>query len=368
MRVAWFRPSPDIPISRLDDVASLIVALQARIEVEVVTEAHVDDFEQAHLSRPFDLCVYEVDDSQSHQFIWSYLWRFPGVLLLGGSSLHNSRADYLERAQQYEQYIQEFRFNHGRAPHASTEHVRRLPRGDWPMLRAPLIGSRLVAVRDAALAAALQDEYHDGRVRHLPIGVAPDPLEAAPTSEPPSAGTVTFGAIGDTRTDVIRRAFQRARDTGTRAALALAGAADPALPACDVLLALACPRPEHAVVPALAGMAVGKPVVVLETAITADWPVLNPQTWQPRGLGSGAAPIAVSIDVLDQEHSLMVAMRRLAADAELRAQLATAAQTWWRIHATLDRAVDAWLLTLEEAMTVAPLPYPTNWPRHLRWN
>ena len=115
---------------------------------------------------------------------------------------------------------------------------------------------------------------------------------------------------------------------------------------------------------ALAGMAAGKAVVVLEAEHTAGWPALDPQTWQPRGW-TGQRPIVVSVDPRDEEHSLSLALRRLASDAALRHELGTAAHEWWRQHATVDHAARAWRSILAEAATLTPPQRPGNWPRHL---
>jgi len=118
---------------------------------------------------------------------------------------------------------------------------------------------------------------------------------------------------------------------------------------------------------AFAGMAAGRAVIVLETEITAGLPALDPQTWQPRGW-TGQPPIVVSIDPRDEEHSLALALRRLATDAQLRESLGAAAHEWWRQHATLDHAVQAWRSILAEAITLTPPPRPSDWPRHLTAN
>ena len=94
-------------------------------------------------------------------------------------------------------------------------------------------------------------------------------------------------------------------------------------------------------------MAAGKPVVVLETAGTADWPALDPQTWQPRGPGTDA-PVVVSVDPLDEEHSLGLVLARLSTDASLRTRLGTAAKAWWKSHATPEHATTAWTAILRE--------------------
>src|SRR6185369_3312732 len=72
------------------------------------------------------------------------------------------------------------------------------------------------------------------------------------------------------------------------------------------------------------------------------------------GWHSQEPPIAVSLDLRDEEHSLMLAIRRLADDPRLRAALAGAAYEWWRTHATVPQAVDAWARLLEETVTLPP--------------
>src|SRR4030095_13530394 len=134
----------------------------------------------------------------------------------------------------------------------------------------------------------------------------------------------------------------------------------------DIIIAVAWP-PADELTMALAGMAAGRAVIVLETEITAGLPALDPQTWQPRGW-TGQPPIVVSIDPRDEEHALALALRRLATDAQLRESLGAAAHEWWRQHATLDHAVHAWRSILAEAITVTPAPRPSNWPHHLTAN
>ena len=115
---------------------------------------------------------------------------------------------------------------------------------------------------------------------------------------------------------------------------------------------------DDALTTALSGMAAGKPVIALESEYTADWPALNPQTWQPRGAGT---PILVSIDPRDYDHSLKLAMQRLDADADLRARLGAAARDWFASHATRDYVVAAWASLIEEAKTLAPPEPPEGW-------
>lgn len=126
----------------------------------------------------------------------------------------------------------------------------------------------------------------------------------------------------------------------------------------DVVVALEWPVTGTALTTALAGMAAGKAVVAFETEATADWPALNPQTWRPRDAG---VPIIVSIDPRDEQHSLKLAMQRLSTDAALREQLGAAARRWWKTHATVDHAVQAWEAILAEARTLPPPSRSAEW-------
>jgi len=66
-------------------------------------------------------------------------------------------------------------------------------------------------------------------------------------------------------------------------------------------------------------------------------------------------PVAIAIDLLDEEHSLQLALERLAADRPLRARLGTAAREWWQRHHQLEPMADAYLRLLSAAAeAVAP--------------
>ena len=90
---------------------------------------------------------------------------------------------------------------------------------------------------------------------------------------------------------------------------------------------------------------------MLETEHTAGWPALDPQTWQPRGW-TGQPPVVVSVDPRDEEHSLSLALRRLASDAALRDALGRGRA---RVVApTRDASTtrpEAWRSILAEAVT-----------------
>ena len=347
MRLAWFRPATHVP-DQLDDTAALVGALGGEHEIAVIDEARAHDFIRFDFRTPFDLCIYELADTRQHAFVWPYLLHVPGVLRLRSLSLHDSRSEALQRQ------------------HRERDRALELTFGDWDLITAPVIASRMTVVSDAHAAARLQRAYPAARVRVAPLGIrgresffetgqrkmTPDPV-------------CHVGALDSSRNALIQRALGRAQDAGARLE-PVSGSAESILENSDIVIAVAWP-PADELTMALAGMAAGRAVIVLETEITAGLPALDPQTWQPRGW-TGQPPIVVSIDPRDEEHSLALALRRLATDAQLRESLGAAAHEWWRQHATVDHAVQAWRSILAEAITATPPPRPSNWPRHLTAN
>ena len=172
---------------------------------------------------------------------------------------------------------------------------------------------------------------------------------STPDSQLPTPNAIRVAALGRS----LDRSIERARSRGANVEQ-LAAAPRDAIAAADVVVALEWPPAPGAPTAALLGMAAAKAVVVFEVEATAGWPALNPQTWLPRDETSlpavaGRKPIVISIDPRDEEHSLMLALVRLAADPLLRESLANAGHAWWHEHATLDHAVAAWEALIREA-------------------
>ena len=362
MKLAWFRAGAPQPADPLDDTAALIAELRSTRDIEVFTAANAHDFVWKDFRAPYDLSVYDLDNTPAHAFIWPYLLHYGGVLLLHTLILHDSRAAALLHAQRTQDYVAEFAFNHG--PWTGRPHTVPPPYpGHWPMLRVPLLASRVVVVSDPSAAAALQQAYPEARVRYAATGVQ-GVHRVQKVQQEVQGAPVTFGAIPIDRLDIVRRALARARQAGATAELIADPSPERVLQHADVIVSLPSPWFGEPQTPALATMAAGKPVVVLETAAAADWPALDPQTWRPRGL-TADTPIAVSIDPRDEEHSLVLAIRRLSSDATLRAQLGHAAHDWWRTHATPGHAAEDWGRILAEAALLHPPARPADWPGHL---
>jgi hypothetical protein len=310
MKLAWFRPRTLDTADPLDDTRALIAALASTHHVDVFSAENAHNFVWMHFRTPYELCVFELDNTDAHAFAWPYLLQYGGVLVLRALTLHDSRARALERERRLSDYIAEFEFNHAHLPRRHPSQERAI-RGTWPMLRIPLLASRITVVPHSAVVTPLQEAYPEARIRYAPLPGVPNPEDPR-----------------------------------------------------DIVVALRWPYAGEPQTEALAGMAAGKPVIVFETEATADWPMLDPQTWRTRG-ADGVSPIGISIDPRDEEHSLALAMRRLSADAGLRAALGSAGQEWWKTHASPAAAVKVWLSLLDEAALLESPTHPHDWPAHV---
>jgi hypothetical protein len=314
MRVAWFRPSP---ISALE--ARIATAFETELSrthtVDAFDERTAHDFVWKQFRAPYDVCLYEWNHTPRHRFVGAYLFHYPGVLLV--HSLVGAR-------------------------HA-------------------LAASRLVVMGHSSAAELVMLDVPRERIRVAPPFAAPVDAPASP--DPDNA--VRFGVLDVNHVEIAGHATTRARAAGATAVLvAPRDDLDRTIRESDILIALQGPTFAEPLTPALLGMSAGRPVIVSDAEATADWPTLDPQTWLPRGFFGNESPVAVSIDPRDEEHSLMLAIRRLSADASLRAQLGTAARRWWETHATPRHAADVWGPILEDAVSTAP-PRPSDLPAHL---
>lgn len=413
MRLAWFSPMPPVPSGIAACSAELVAALGGdhRIDVYVdepvaaafakasasaasakatasqaVRSAH--EFVWRHRADPYDLTVYQVGNSSHHDYLWPYLFRYPGLAVLHDAHLHHARAAALLRTKRAGDYRAEFAANH---PAADPDLAELAIAGfdsplyySWPMTRLVIEASRLAAVHAPPIAAALREELPHARVeairlahgkpvraraarrrvraaRGIPedailFGVfggltpekrVPQVLDALAGVLPyaPSARLLLAGAVArhyDVAADVRRRGLDdRVTITGY---LETESELTDCLAACDVSLNLRWPTAREMSGPWLRALAAGLPTVIVDLAHLADVPSLDPRTWRLRlsGYGMGdategripdpgvmMAPVTVAIDILDEDHSLRLAMRRLASDAALRATVGAAGLRYW---------------------------------------
>lgn len=361
MTLAWFRATAPRPDAPTDATAALLRQLGTVVHIDVIDEAAAHAFVVTHALRPYDLCVFEPRNTPPSDYIWAYLFQYPGVMLLQDASLHDSRARALERGRRASAYAAEFTFNEGKPP--GTAPARPFRRGPWPMLRTPLLASRVVVVNDEEHRRALEDRYPGGRVRVVPP-CAGGPDEVAPPPERAPHEPLRVLVLGDGNRRSVRDAVARARDGGLPVVLS-----DQHMPAdsgdCDVVIALGDPAHVDPLSAPLTGMAAARAVIVLEREATAIWPALDPQTWRPRTPGPAGDPVVISIDPRDEQHSLWLTFTRLLQDRQRVAAIGTAARQWWLAHATPAHAAAAWMSILQESLRMPPPGRPAGWPAHL---
>jgi len=421
-RLAWFSPLPPVRSGIAVYSAEVLPAL-SEYRIDVFTDQpdapvpgglSAYEFQPRHIQQPYDLIVYQLGNASFHDYMWPYLVRYPGLVVLHDAQLHQSRAKLLLQQRRGDDYRAEFAFNHPEARPAVAEYVAVGLGGSvhyfWPMRRLPIAHARLVAVHNARMADALRAEFPDTPIETIAMGVDDpigDPgLKTRATDVRRRHGiadeAVVFAAFGgvtpEKRVPQILRAFA-ALGRQTPAHLLLVGASaahydvvsdataagvaermtvtgyvsDDALPdylaAADVCLCLRWPTARETSASWLRCLAAGKATVITDLTDLGDVPSLDPRSWTTLCADAGPAsrnPICVSIDILDEDHSLRLALRRLLVDRDLRAQLGTAAREYWQTHHTLDRMAADYRRAIARARETA-LPTPAG-PRHLYEN
>ncbi len=427
MRLAWFSPWSPQP-SGVAGISAVVAAQLAAsghaIDVFVdhravsterassdppaagvvrVQSAH--DFVWRQARGQFDLAVYQLGNSRLHEYIWPYLFQFPGLAVLHDARLHHARARALLAARRADDYRAEFAFNH---PEAGAAAELAVPGFDgayyylWPMTRTVVTASRLTAVHTRGGARDVAAMSADAAVEYIALGQAPLP---APSPElrrqvRSSLGladdAIVFGVFGaltaEKRLPQIIRAFAQVARNEPSARLVLAGAADAAvdldrlalesgvahavvragvlsddafdrtIAAVDVSLNLRWPTAIETSGPWIRALSAGLPTVTVALAHQADVPALDPRDWTAAPPGSEAATIA--IDIVDEDHSLLLAMRRLAADAALRHSLGRAGRRYWETQHSVTRMVDDYQRAICRA-AASPAPVGAL-PGHLR--
>jgi glycosyltransferase involved in cell wall biosynthesis len=212
------------------------------------------------------------------------------------------------------------------------------------------------------------------------------------------AGAIVFGCFGgltpDKRIPQILDAFDAIRPTVPDARLLFIGAAadhydvaadvsrrapgasvivagyleddeslTDAVAASDVTLNLRWPTAREVSGPWLRALAAGRPSIIIDLAHMADLPTLDPRTWRTHGANE-AEPVAVALDILDEDHSLRLAMRRLAQDPALRTALGRAGRRHWQSAHSHDAMLDDYRRVIARTIG-APVP-DAPLPAHLR--
>lgn len=420
MRLAWFSPFPPVRTGVADCSAELVEALRRRghsIDPYPAESAH--DFPWIHRQRPYDLIVYQFGNSSHHDYEWAYALRYPGLVVLHDSRLHHARAALLLRERRAGDYRAEFAWSHPDVPPDAAELAiagmdSRLFY-EWPMTRALRDASRMVVTHESGAIRLGHGEFVSAERRHQ----ARNQVRAR-YDIPPDA--VLFGLFGgltpEKRVGQVLAALRAIAPYAPSARLLLSGAraehfdVDAAidahglrdrvaitgylpvgeltdhLAACDVSVNLRWPSAREISGAWLRALAAGVPTVITDLVHLGHVPSLDPRTWNAnvgvrrptsddrRPMSDVRRPVAIAVDILDEDHSLRLAMKRLALDPELRAEIGRNGQAYWQQEHSVDAMVADYERVLDEVKS-KPMPVrdvresrgpgDAELPAHLHW-
>lgn len=446
MRVAWFSPVPPDPsgiaaytreiVPRLQS-AGCAVELYADVAAPSVLEpasaVHgqmpepserptpilpARDFIARHRRDAYDLTVYQLGNATCHDYMWAFLYRYPGLLVLHDLQVHQARALWLLRRLEprLDDYLAELRACHPGAP-ADLGHLVAAGLGGtlyrlWPMTALAIAASRTTVVHNAMLAGALGAAHPFASVVSMSMGVA-DPLAGGTDPEGPArlraahgipAGAILVGAFGgitpEKRIPELLRAVaglgsqhpavhvllagQRAahydvdadvRSLGLDTRVHVAGWVEDAdLPdamrACDICANLRWPSNGETSASWLRCLAAGRPTIITALAHLGDVPAItgigDDSVARVAGGGAGDETDAVTlaVDPWDEPAVLPAILARLCGDADLRRRIGANARQWWEAHHGLAQMAARYAVIMEEAAR-RPAPVVTL-PAHLR--
>jgi glycosyltransferase involved in cell wall biosynthesis len=410
-RIAWFSPFPPVKSGIARYNWELLAPLSQTYDIDLFVDGQPEEFVSPHPGvrifdayhvisqhhkRHYDLFVYHLGNAPSHDYMWAYVVRYPGLVVLHDGQLHHARGRMLlqQRYPRLDDYRQEFWFNHPDAPADLAELGSVGLLGSltylWPMLRIVVESSRAVVVHNDWLAHEIAGAHPGTAVDVIEMGV-PDPT-SRPDARPRirarhriGTDAVVFTALGkvtpEKRVREAMRALAAIATTVPSAHLLIAGEAvdyydlqseannlgighrvsfagyvgdeeiGDYLAASDVCLCLRWPTSRETSASWLRCLAAGRPTISTDLVHTVDVPTLDPRNWAvlagPKASATTDAdatssepqPIGVSIDILDESHSLKLAIRRLSSDEKLRASLGKNARELWATRFSLEGMV-----------------------------
>ena len=336
-RLAWFTPLPPVTSGVAQYNSELLPGLTPAYQIDLFVDGHPDrfvrpdadtpvysahDFVWKHMQRPYDLIVYQLGNAPCHDYMWAYLVRYPGLVVLHDGQLHHARARCLLQQQRADDYRSEFQFNHPGAEVGLAEiGVAGLLSSLtylWPMRRVIVESARLVVVHNHWLADQIREERPDARITVVEMGVPASVVrdgtgETIRARHRLPADAMLFTALGkvtpEKRISQAILALASIVKSAPTAHLLLAGEAvdfyDPQaearklgvaervtsvgfvppeemgayLTASDVCLCMRWPSSRETSAAWLRCLAAGRPTVITDLVHTVDIPAFDPRTW-----------------------------------------------------------------------------------------
>ena len=174
-RLAWFTPLPPIRSGIARYNQELLPTLSASHHIDLFVDGRPEgvsspvpgmtcfsayDFLWKNRRDPYDLVVYQIGNAPCHDYMWAYLVRHPGLVVLHDGQLHHARGRMLLQQKRPNDYRREFWFNHPDADPDLAELGAAGLLGSltylWPMLRVVVEASRVVVVHNHWLAEQIR--------------------------------------------------------------------------------------------------------------------------------------------------------------------------------------------------------------------
>jgi glycosyltransferase involved in cell wall biosynthesis len=424
-RLAFVSPVPPAATGIADYAADVLWLLAPRYQIDVFHDQaapdrarlpatvglhHHSTLAERHADHQYDLSVHQMGNGPAHDFVYEALVRVPGLLVLHDLVLHHARGRmFLESpaARAYAAdpgrpaareaaeaeiagYAAEVRHGYpaqaGRLVPAYLGTTGLLLPYAYPLFRLPVESSRLVAVHNEFMAAAVSDEVPAAEVVRIPmpiepVAVAPGAVQALRARYGIAPGDFVVGTFGlvtrEKRVETVARAVARAAASrpGLRllvvgpaadgqalhARLGALGAGERAIVTgrvpmadlaahielSDAVVHLRYPTARETSAALLRVLAQGRPTVMADLEHLADVPM----------------DAVVRADVADEEGEVTRAILRLAESPSLRERLGRAARAFVAREHAPARAAEAYAAAIERAIA-RPDPVSRAWPAH----
>ena len=191
-RLAWFTPLPPTRSGIARYNTELLPRLRRLYEIDLFVDGlperfitpaddigvfDTHDFVWKHQAKAYDLIVYQLGNASCHDYMWAYLVRYSGLVVLHDGQLHHARGRMLLQRWEprHDDYRREFWFNH---PDANPDLAELGSIGLlgsltylWPMLRLVVESSRRVLVHNDWLADQIREAHPETPVDVVEMGV-----------------------------------------------------------------------------------------------------------------------------------------------------------------------------------------------------
>ena len=336
----------------------------------------------------YDLAVYQLGNSTWHDFMWGYLFNYPGLVVLHDTHLHHARAAHCCFAR--DAWTTTGASSHttspacpARRPTSAVEGLTGSAYYRWPMTRAGVESARLVAVhkrlcrRGTARAASGRAHRTDSPRRRPASNTSASGARrtsaAATTSPADSIVFVAFGLI--TAEKRIGRCCERwvtLSPVGRRATCSSAasnGFPDWRRRSRRAASAIACTSratSEEARVARISWPRRRQPVAALAPRREkhprrgSNRSPRRSRRSSPRCLTAQNVPrsVAIAVDLLEEDAGLVAAMSMLARDRALRENAGRAAYDYWKAEHHVSLTADDYRRVIAQAAQILRLHRP----------